>query len=98
MNLVLAGFGPRRALAAKHSVMSNTAMMEAVTVTIGSAAMLWIVARAFAETTHQSVDGHQFDAPKDQLSTARIAWLLAPDSDSFTFLFEPNPNPGQIQT
>ncbi|MFC0206153.1 hypothetical protein [Novosphingobium soli] len=70
--------------------------MKAVTLTIGTAAALWAVAGAFAETTHQSVAGHQFDVPKDYLFDAKIAWLPAPESESFTFLFEPNRNPGQI--
>lgn len=71
-------------------------MMKSVALIIGAAATLWAAAGAFAETAHQSVAGHQFEVPNDYLFNARIAWLPAPESDSFTFLFEPTPDRDRI--
>ncbi len=85
-----------RTLATRLNVVHQSMVMKPVVLFIGAAATLWATVVACAETAHQSVAGHQFEVPKDHLFSARIAWLPAPKSDSFTFLFEPNPDPDRI--
>lgn len=70
--------------------------MKTATVAVGAVTTLWLAAGAVAQTTRQSVAGHQFEVPKDQLFEARIPWLPGPESDSFTFLLEPKPTSDQI--
>jgi hypothetical protein len=71
-------------------------MIKAVAASVGAIAVFWATSSAFTQTARQSVAGHQFDVPKDHIFDARIAWLPAPESDSFVFLLNPDPNPNQI--
>ena len=48
------------------------------------------------ETANFAVAGHRFEVPKDHLFEMTIPWLPKSESDSFTFLFEPNADPDQI--
>ena len=71
-------------------------MRKVIALSIGAAVALWAASEASADTIHKSVAGHRFEVPQDYLFDAPIAWLPAPESDSFTFLPEPNPNPDFI--
>ena len=48
------------------------------------------------DTVELQVAGHRYDVPEDHLLEMTIPWLPKSESDSFTFLFEPNPDPNLI--
>lgn len=55
-----------------------------------------VVAASNGQSEMQEIAGHRFEVPKDHLFDMTIPWLPKSESDSFTFLFEPNPNPDAI--
>jgi hypothetical protein len=79
--------------------LSHTCLMKAVAtvlVLLGAAAAAALAARASSSTAHEEVAGHRFEIPKDHLFDETIAWLPAPEKDSFVFLLTPNSDPNQI--
>jgi hypothetical protein len=71
-------------------------MIKAVAASVGAIAVLWATSSGFSQTARQCVAGHQFDVPKDHIFNARIAWLPAPESDSFVFFLNTDPNLNHI--
>lgn len=71
-------------------------MIRGVVLSVGAIVAMWAAVSASSETIRQSVAGHRFDVPKNRVFDNRIPWLPAPESDSFVFLFEPNPDPKHI--
>lgn len=71
---------------------------------IGKALLVMIAAMAVAgvaksidgKTEKFEVAGHHFSVPEDHMFEMEIPWLPKSESDSFTFLLEPNPTPDQI--
>ena len=71
---------------------------------MGKAFFLLLCAGAIAAVAMMSgkgaarkeVTGQRFDVPVNYLFDHPIWFLGPPEKDSFVFLFEPNPNPGQI--
>ena len=63
---------------------------------LGAAAAATFAARVGRRTVQVDVAGHRFEIPKDQLFDETIAWLPAPEKDSFVFLLSPNHDPDRI--
>jgi hypothetical protein len=71
-------------------------MGKAIVLLLGVGVVGAIAAASNDGIEHREVAGHRFEIPSDYLFDARLAWLPAPEEDSFVFLFQPNSHPNQI--
>lgn len=74
--------------------MKGVAKLIILVVAVGAVSL--VAARSDSDSEDFELAGHQFIVPKDHLFELTIPWLPASETDAFTFLLEPNPNPDQI--
>ena len=73
-----------------------TGAMKLLILVLAIGAGAAVAATVSDDTMDFEVAGNRYEVPKDHLFEMAIPWLPQPDSDSFTFLFQPNPASGSI--